>query len=186
MLSLKFEYSNTLFSYHYFSSLSSPLKSFNLSIFSPLELLNKTIKKRVKETSEEGKGLRFSIIFLKPSHHTFCLFFYVFHFMYPIFRQFFLKMHFMCRYVASELASDIVVSVGDIKFYLHKVWFSPVNLSSLQLGISILAFSDSTSLKSQYLWQFLDSYCQKFILWYSFPNIFMYGEDDLLFDVIFP
>lgn len=27
----------------------------------------------------------------------------------------------MCRYVASELASDIVVNVADVKFYLHKV-----------------------------------------------------------------
>lgn len=27
----------------------------------------------------------------------------------------------MCRYVATELATDIVVNVGDVKFYLHKV-----------------------------------------------------------------
>ena len=27
----------------------------------------------------------------------------------------------MCRYVAAELATDIIVNVGDIKFYLHKV-----------------------------------------------------------------
>lgn len=25
------------------------------------------------------------------------------------------------RYVATELATDIVVNVGDVKFYLHKV-----------------------------------------------------------------
>lgn len=30
----------------------------------------------------------------------------------------------MCRYVATELATDIVVNVGDVKFYLHKVWNS--------------------------------------------------------------
>lgn len=27
----------------------------------------------------------------------------------------------MCRYVATELATDIAVNVGDVKFYLHKV-----------------------------------------------------------------
>lgn len=27
----------------------------------------------------------------------------------------------MSRYVATELATDIVVNVGDVKFYLHKV-----------------------------------------------------------------
>ena len=27
----------------------------------------------------------------------------------------------MSRYVATELASDIVINVGDVKFYLHKV-----------------------------------------------------------------
>ena len=25
------------------------------------------------------------------------------------------------RYVASDLATDVVVNVGDVKFYLHKV-----------------------------------------------------------------
>lgn len=29
--------------------------------------------------------------------------------------------NFMCRYVATELASDVVISVGDVKFFLHKV-----------------------------------------------------------------
>lgn len=28
---------------------------------------------------------------------------------------------FMSRYVSSELATDIVIIVGDVKFYLHKV-----------------------------------------------------------------
>lgn len=27
----------------------------------------------------------------------------------------------ICRYVAAELATDIIVNVGDVKFYLHKV-----------------------------------------------------------------
>lgn len=27
----------------------------------------------------------------------------------------------LCRYVASDLTSDITVNVGDVKFYLHKV-----------------------------------------------------------------
>lgn len=27
----------------------------------------------------------------------------------------------MSRYVATELATDIVINVGDVKFYLHKV-----------------------------------------------------------------
>lgn len=26
------------------------------------------------------------------------------------------------RFVATELATDIVINVGDVKFYLHKVW----------------------------------------------------------------
>lgn len=30
-------------------------------------------------------------------------------------------LYVMCRYVATELATDIIVNVGDIKFYLHKV-----------------------------------------------------------------
>jgi hypothetical protein len=30
----------------------------------------------------------------------------------------------MCRYVASELATDIILIVGDVKFYLHKVQYS--------------------------------------------------------------
>lgn len=33
-------------------------------------------------------------------------------------------MCFLFRYVATELAMDIVINVGDVKFYLHKV-FSP-------------------------------------------------------------
>ncbi|KAI5434683.1 BTB/POZ domain-containing protein npy3 [Lathyrus oleraceus] len=35
-----------------------------------------------------------------------------------------------CRYVATELASDIVVNVGDVKFYLHKF---PLLSKSLRL-----------------------------------------------------
>lgn len=31
------------------------------------------------------------------------------------------KLLCMCRYVASELATDITVNVGDVKFHLHKV-----------------------------------------------------------------
>lgn len=42
----------------------------------------------------------------------------------------------MCRYVASELASDIIISIGDIKFYLHKVCPNPVTISGFQLRIS--------------------------------------------------
>jgi len=36
----------------------------------------------------------------------------------------FLKMtgeHYICRFVATELATDIIVNVGEVKFYLHKV-----------------------------------------------------------------
>ncbi|KAJ1397298.1 SKP1/BTB/POZ domain superfamily [Sesbania bispinosa] len=36
-------------------------------------------------------------------------------------------MDFMGRYVTSELASDIIVSIGDIKFYLHKKLISLSN-----------------------------------------------------------
>ena len=47
-------------------------------------------------------------------------------------RLYFMKLHWlryqmnihMCRYVASELATDIVVNVGEVKFYLHKVCWS--------------------------------------------------------------
>lgn len=28
---------------------------------------------------------------------------------------------FMFRYVATDLATDMIIRVGDIKFYLHKV-----------------------------------------------------------------
>lgn len=31
--------------------------------------------------------------------------------------------HIFVRYVATELATDIVVNVGNVKFYLHKVRF---------------------------------------------------------------
>jgi len=34
-------------------------------------------------------------------------------------------MPFMRRYVASELVSDIIVSIGGTKFYLHKVCSDP-------------------------------------------------------------
>jgi hypothetical protein len=30
----------------------------------------------------------------------------------------------MCRYVSSDLSTDIVLIVGDVKFYLHKVQYS--------------------------------------------------------------
>lgn len=30
-------------------------------------------------------------------------------------------MNFIFRYVAAELATDMVINVGDVKFYLHKV-----------------------------------------------------------------
>ena len=33
----------------------------------------------------------------------------------------FLISRLRCRYVVSELATDITVIVGDVKFYLHKV-----------------------------------------------------------------
>lgn len=29
-----------------------------------------------------------------------------------------------CRYVSSELATDVIINVGDVKFFLHKVTFS--------------------------------------------------------------
>lgn len=33
----------------------------------------------------------------------------------------FINSLFICRYIATELASDVVISVGDVKFDLHKV-----------------------------------------------------------------
>lgn len=32
--------------------------------------------------------------------------------------------HIFVRYVATDLATDIVVNVGNVKFYLHKVRFN--------------------------------------------------------------
>lgn len=34
-----------------------------------------------------------------------------------------------CRFVATELQSDLVVEVGDMSFHLHKVHSSPLNSS---------------------------------------------------------
>lgn len=31
-------------------------------------------------------------------------------------------MSYSCRYVSSELATDVIINVGEVKFYLHKVW----------------------------------------------------------------
>lgn len=31
---------------------------------------------------------------------------------------------FSCRYVSSDLATDVIINVGEVKFYLHKVWCS--------------------------------------------------------------
>lgn len=28
---------------------------------------------------------------------------------------------YLCRYVSSELATDVIIIVGGVKFYLHKV-----------------------------------------------------------------
>ena len=38
--------------------------------------------------------------------------------------QFIMRSITMCRYVASELATDTILIVGDVKFYLHKVQYS--------------------------------------------------------------
>ena len=45
------------------------------------------------------------------------------------------------RYVATELATDIVVNVGDVKFYLHKVW-TRINLSSLKGYSALISMGD--------------------------------------------
>lgn len=44
----------------------------------------------------------------------------------------------MCRYVATELAADAVINVGDVKFYLHKVC-THVSLQRVQ-SIDYIAF----------------------------------------------
>lgn len=30
---------------------------------------------------------------------------------------------FLCRYISSELATDIIIAVGEVKFDLHKVMY---------------------------------------------------------------
>lgn len=44
----------------------------------------------------------------------------------------------MYRYVASELATDITITVGDVKFYLHKVCISFRSGKILIYGLSIV------------------------------------------------
>ena len=38
----------------------------------------------------------------------------------------------MSRYVATELAVDIVINIGEVKFYLHKVSFLVLRIMHLQ------------------------------------------------------
>lgn len=43
-----------------------------------------------------------------------------------------------CRYVSSELATDAIINVGEVKFYLHKVWSPCYTFTSSELDIYIL------------------------------------------------
>lgn len=47
-------------------------------------------------------------------------------------------MNFIFRYVAAELATDMVINVGDVKFYLHKV-------SNLSHSIFVSCFLNENS-----------------------------------------
>lgn len=38
------------------------------------------------------------------------------------------------RYVSSELATDVTINVGEVKFYLHKVCFPVIFFSSCEVG----------------------------------------------------
>lgn len=44
------------------------------------------------------------------------------------------------RYVASDLATDVVVNVGDVKFYLHKVKFKISRPINQQTHLLVLVF----------------------------------------------
>lgn len=41
-----------------------------------------------------------------------------------------------CRYVSSDLATDVIINVGEVKFYLHKVWCYAFPSSGLNLTLS--------------------------------------------------
>ncbi len=43
-----------------------------------------------------------------------------------------------CRYVSSELATDNIINVGEVKFYLHKVWFPCYTFPSSVLHFYII------------------------------------------------
>ena len=45
------------------------------------------------------------------------------------------------RYVATELATDIVINIGDVKFYQHKVW-TYINLSSCKGYSALISIRD--------------------------------------------
>lgn len=43
----------------------------------------------------------------------------------------------LCRYVSSELATDVMINVGEVKFCLHKVWSPFSTFSSSELNVRI-------------------------------------------------
>lgn len=42
-----------------------------------------------------------------------------------------------CRYVSSDLATDVIINVGEVKFYLHKVWCSFYAFPSSGLNLTL-------------------------------------------------
>lgn len=46
-------------------------------------------------------------------------------------------MFHLCRYVSSELATDVMINVGEVKFCLHKVWSPFSTFSSSELNVRI-------------------------------------------------
>jgi len=49
------------------------------------------------------------------------------------------------RFVTTELATDIVITVGDVKFYLHKVQAHSSTCSLLSLNTTKLRFKPAVS-----------------------------------------
>jgi TM2 domain-containing membrane protein YozV len=72
------------------------------------------------------------------------------------------KMPFMCRYVAGDLASDIVVSIGDMKFYLHKVCSNLSTISNFELKFPWLLLLISWSFKCSFIAICVKSYKFKY------------------------
>ena len=69
------------------------------------------------------------------------------------------------RYVATELATDIAVNVGDVKFYLHKVWIWFIFISDAVILLHNLVVEEYCRVKVHSIQCIYCNERQNFNLW---------------------